>query len=52
VTLDPMEVSFRKDGVKDHNQTRRDVSSRATGEDMQEILAAAGSNFDDIVREA
>src|SRR5262245_24812624 len=52
VMLDPTEVAFRKDWVKDINQTKRDVSSHVTEEDAKEILAAARSNFDDIFREA
>jgi hypothetical protein len=52
VMLDPTEVAFRKDWVKDHNQTKRDVSSYVTEEDAKEILAAARSNFDDIFKAA
>ncbi len=52
VMVDPTEVAFKKDWMKDVNRAERSVSRRVTEEDAQEILAAARSNFDDIFQEA
>jgi hypothetical protein len=51
VMVDPTQVAFHKDWMKNMNQ-QRDLSRRTTPEDAQEILAAARSNFDDIFHEA
>lgn len=52
VMVDPTEVAFKKDWLKDVNRAERSVSRRVTEEDAAEILAAARSNFDDIFHEA
>jgi hypothetical protein len=51
VMVDPTQVAFHKDWMKNMNQ-QRDLSRRTTPEDAEEILAAARSNFDDIFQEA
>ena len=51
IMVDPTQVAFRKDWMKDVNNDRS-VSRQVTDEDAQEILAAARSNFDDIFIEA
>jgi hypothetical protein len=51
VMVDPTQVAFHKDWMKNMNQ-QRDLSRRTTPEDAEEILAAARSNFDDIFHEA
>jgi hypothetical protein len=52
VMLDPTQVAFQKDWLKDTNTTKQTLSSKVTEEDAAEILAAARSNFDDIFQEA
>ena len=52
VVIDPTQVAFKKDWLKDTNQARPRLSSQVTEQDAAEILAAARSNFDDIFREA
>lgn len=50
--IDPTQVAFQKDWVKEQNRERVSPSRRVTESDAAEILAAARSNFDDIFREA
>lgn len=52
VIVDPTQVAFRKDWLKDTNQNRPRLTSQVTDEQAAEILAAARSNFDDIFGEA
>ena len=52
VILDPTQVAFRKDWLKDTNDARERLSSKVTEQDAAEILAAARSNFDDIFQAA
>src|SRR6476659_4812582 len=51
VMVDPTEVAFHKDWMKNMND-RRDVSRMVNDEKAQEILAAARTNFDEIFNEA
>lgn len=51
VMLDPTEVAFRKDWMKDMNQGTS-LSRQVTDQDAQKILDTARSNFDDIFAEA
>ena len=50
--VDPTEVAFRKDWMKDMNQASATLSHRITQEEAAEILEAARSNFGDIFHEA
>jgi len=52
VMIDPTEVAFRKDWLKQMNQPSVSLSRRVTEEDAAKILEAARSNFDDIFQEA
>jgi hypothetical protein len=52
VMVDPTEVAFRKDWLKDMNRPGVSLSRRVTDEDAAKILEAARSNFDDIFQEA
>lgn len=52
VMLDPTEVAFRKDWMKEMNQSGTPLSRHVTEKDAAEILAAARSNFDDVFHEA
>ena len=52
VIIDPTQVAFQKDWLKDTNRSRPRLTSQVTEQDAAEILAAARSNFDDIFREA
>ncbi|RPI13495.1 MAG: DUF3313 domain-containing protein [Lysobacterales bacterium] len=51
VMLDPTEVAFKKDWMKDLNR-QRSPGARVSQEDADKILSAARQNFDDIFREA
>jgi hypothetical protein len=46
--LDPTEVAFRKDWLRDMNDSAGSLSRQVTPHDAEEILSAARSNFDDI----
>jgi hypothetical protein len=50
VMVDPTEVAFHKDWMKNMND-RRDISRMVDDKQAQEILQAARSNFDDIFNE-
>lgn len=52
VMIDPTEVAFRKDWMKEMNQPGTSLSRRVSEDDAAKILEAARSNFDDIFREA
>ena len=52
VMVDPTEVAFRKDWMKEMNEPGSSLSRRVTEEDAAKILEAARSNFDDIFQEA
>ena len=52
VIIDPTQVAFQKDWLKDTNRSRPRLTSQITEQDAAEILAAARSNFDDIFHEA
>ena len=52
VMVDPTEVAFRKDWLKEMNQPSVSLSRHVTEEDAAKILEAARSNFDDIFQEA
>jgi hypothetical protein len=52
VMVDPTEVAFRKDWLKEMNRPGTSLSRRVTEEDAAKILEAARSNFDDIFQEA
>jgi hypothetical protein len=51
VMLDPVEVAFQKDWLKNMNQNTP-LSYQVTDRDAQKILDTARSNFDDIFKEA
>ena len=51
VMLDPVEVAFQKDWLKNMNQNTP-LSYQVTDRDAQKILDTARSNFDDIFQEA
>lgn len=52
VMIDPTEVAFRKDWLKEMNRQSTGVSRRLTQEDAAKIMEAARSNFDDIFKDA
>jgi len=52
VMVDPTQVAFRKDWLKEMNRPGASLSQRVTEEDAAKILEAARSNFDDIFQEA
>jgi hypothetical protein len=51
VMIDPTQVAFHKDWMKNMNQSSRDLSRRISQDEAADILAAARSNFDDIFHE-
>ena len=52
VMIDPTDVAFHKDWMKNMNEPSREMSRRISQDEAAEILAAARSNFDDIFNEA
>lgn len=52
VSLDPTEVAFQKDWLKNMNQPGVDLTRRVSQEDAAKILEAARSNFQDIFADA
>jgi hypothetical protein len=52
VIIDPTQVAFNKDWMKQVNQSKRGVSERIDQADADKIIAAAQSNFDDIFKDA
>ena len=51
VMLDPTEVSFKRDWLRDYNRDARGLSNRMSEDEAREILAAAQSGFQDVFRE-
>lgn len=49
--IDPTEAAFQKDWIRSQN-TSRSLSRQVTPEHAEKILAAARSNFDDIIADA
>jgi hypothetical protein len=52
VMIDPTDVAFRKDWMKEMNQPGTPMSRRVSDDDAAKILEAARSNFDDVFQEA
>src|SRR5512137_2957478 len=52
VMIDPTEVAFQKDWMKNMNDPRRELSRRISQEDAERILETARINFDEIFSEA
>lgn len=52
VMIDPTEVAFQKDWMKNMNDPRRELSRRISQEDADRILETARINFDEIFNEA
>jgi hypothetical protein len=52
VMFDPAEVAFRKDWMKEMNQTSPGISRDVTQADAERIAAAARSNFGEVFAEA
>jgi hypothetical protein len=52
VMIDPAEVAFKKNWMRDINSQRRELSRKVTQEDADEIMAAARTNFADVFAEA
>jgi hypothetical protein len=50
--IDPVEVAFRKDWMKDVNDSRVGLSGRITQEDAEKIAAAAREGFDEVFNDA
>src|SRR5215471_17752528 len=48
IMIDPAEVAFRKDWMRNINSQERSASRRVDEQDAQEIVAAARSSFADI----
>ena len=51
VMLDPAEVAFKKDWMRDVNDASAGVSKDVTDEDAQKILAAARDGLDEVFKE-
>jgi hypothetical protein len=51
VMIDPAQVAFKKNWMRDINNSRRDLSRKVTQEDADEIMAAARTNFADVFAE-
>lgn len=52
VMLDPTEVAFRKNWVRDYNADSMDLENRISDADAQKILDKAGVGFEDVFRKA
>jgi hypothetical protein len=52
VMIDPTQVAFRHDWLRDINRSSRDLSRRITEEDAADILAAGRASFDDVFQAA
>jgi hypothetical protein len=48
VMLDPTEVAFRQNWLRDYNRTARGLQNRMSEDDAREILTAAQSGFQDV----
>jgi len=51
VMLDPTEVAFQRNWIRDYNRTTMDLSSRINDRDAQEILDAVRTGFQDVFAE-
>src|SRR5688572_9171175 len=51
VMLDPTEVSFRRNWLRDYNNNALGLSNRMSEDEAREILDAARSGFQDVFRE-
>jgi len=49
--MDPVEVAFKKDWMKDYNQDAATLSQRLTQEDLDNIAKAARENFEEVFTE-
>jgi hypothetical protein len=52
VMLDPTEISFRKNWMRDFNSTRRGVSGRVSDSDVQRVITEGGKAATDIFTKA
>lgn len=52
VMLDPTEVAFRKNWLRDYNATSMDLDQRISNADAQKILDNARTGFEDVFRKA
>ncbi|MBP6878051.1 MAG: DUF3313 family protein [Phenylobacterium sp.] len=52
VMMDPTEVAFRKNWVRDYNNDTMDLSQRISKEDAQKMLDAARTGFEDVFQKA
>src|SRR5262245_64200896 len=48
VMLDPTEVAFRRNWVRDYNNDTRSLSNRISDQEARDILAAAQGGFQDV----
>ena len=51
IMLDPTEASFRKDWVRNYNQSSRELSRRISDDDVNRVIQQVSSNFGDIFAE-
>ena len=51
VMLDPTDVAFKRNWLRDYNNNARGLSARISEEEAREILAAAQSGFQDVFAE-
>ena len=52
VMMDPTEVAFRKNWVRDYNADAMGLEDRISDSDAQKILAKAGAGFEEVFRKA
>lgn len=52
IMMDPVEVAFKKDWMKDYNRDTATLSQRLTQEDIDKIAKAARENFEEVFTEA
>jgi uncharacterized protein DUF3313 len=52
IMMDPVEVAFKKDWMKDYNRDAATLSQRLTQEDLDNIAKAARENFEEVFTEA
>jgi len=51
IMMDPVEVAFKKDWMKDYNRDTATLSQRLTQEDIDKIAKAARENFEEVFTE-
>jgi Protein of unknown function (DUF3313) len=51
IMMDPVEVAFKKDWMKDYNRDAATLSQRLTQEDLDNIAKAARENFEEVFTE-